>query len=133
MARIPTSREIMLAGGVDPDGPFEVGPFPAEMRMHSAQWELEAAALGERNLSQMDQLNDQDALIAELLEALQRLVAVVGAGEIGPRPTIAELEAILASDSGGGVEILPNGEVRSGLDEARKFALAAIARATGAA
>lgn len=31
-ARIPTSREIMLAGGVDPDAPFEVGPFPAEMR-----------------------------------------------------------------------------------------------------
>lgn len=27
-----SSRDLMIAGGVDPAGPFEVGPFPAEMR-----------------------------------------------------------------------------------------------------
>lgn len=30
---VPTSADVMRAGGVDPDAPFERGPFPSDMRL----------------------------------------------------------------------------------------------------
>ena len=35
-----------------------------------------------------------------------------GAPAVSPRPTIAEIEAILSAEEDSGIEILPNGEIR---------------------
>ena len=44
---IATSRDVMLAGGVDPDAPFAVGAFPAEMRQQDPALSPQTAASGD--------------------------------------------------------------------------------------
>jgi hypothetical protein len=91
--RVPTSREVMEWGGVDPNAPFEVGPFPMEMR--SAQWELEdddavlnaiAVMMSEfvDNWPAHKKISTSLALIAKTLRAVLR-----------PPPTVEKLAAAI--------------------------------------
>lgn len=43
--QVVSSDALMRAGGIDPDGPFDVGPFPSDMRQHPSDLVIPGDAL----------------------------------------------------------------------------------------